>query len=179
METGIDPEKLLKYRALAEKHLSDPLKLRLAIALTVIVVGIVGIYMQFSGRINKAREQFAEEKQRSEYIGDVEKLRKMSHLYQARIGKLNTTNDWVEYLLDGLSNCDVKLRDMESKEPKKLGAYKAISLSMEIEGTYPELKAYVEWLDMSEHLLRIDSLRFEKRPEYLLMKLNILGVIPR
>jgi hypothetical protein len=68
---------------------------------------------------------------------------------------------------------------MESSEPRRVGPYRAVTLSMEIEGIYPQLKGYVEWLEKSERVLRIDSVRFEKRPQNLLMKIIVLGLVPK
>jgi hypothetical protein len=68
---------------------------------------------------------------------------------------------------------------MESKQQRKVGPYRAVVFSMEIEGTYPELKTYVEWLESSQSLVRIDSLQFEKGSKNLLMKIYILGIVPK
>jgi len=68
---------------------------------------------------------------------------------------------------------------MESNEPRRVGPYRTVTLSMEIEGVYSELKAFVKWLEMTDRLLRIDSVRFEKRPSNLLMKIIVLGLVPK
>ena len=42
-----------------------------------------------------------------------------------------------------------------------------------------ELKNYVEWMESSGGLVRIDSMQFEKGPQTVLMKLLVLGVLPK
>ena len=135
--------------------------------------------MPLSKRIQQTKLQLSAEKDRNENITDVVKLRKQVLSYCDRIDKDSDTNKWVQYILDGLRNFKVKLRTMESKQPRRIGPYQGIILSMEIEGTYSQLKNVVEWLEQSEKLLRIDSMRFEKRPQYLLMKISVLGIVPK
>jgi hypothetical protein len=179
VETGISKEKLLLYKEIAIKHLSNPLKLRLTTVFTFVAVGIVFVYMPLSKRIQAAEKMLADERERNEKICDVEKLRKQVRSYRDRIGDNSDTNEWVQYTLDGLRNFKVKLREMESGEQKRVGPYHAVTLSMEIEGLYPRLEGYIEWLEKSERILRIDSVRFEKRPQNLLMKIIILGLVPK
>ena len=100
-------------------------------------------------------------------------------VFRALIGEKSDTNEWVQYLLGGMSKFKIKLRGMESKQQRKVGIYKAIVLSMEIEGSYPELKNYVEWVESSERLIRIDLLQLAKGPKNLLMKITVLGVISK
>ena len=179
METEFNKEKLLLYKEIALKHLSNPVKLRLTTVFALIAVGIAGIYMPLSNRIQLMQKQLADERERHEKISDVEKLRKQAEMYRYRIGDNLDTNEWVQYILDGLRNFKVKLREMESGEQRKIGPYRAVTLSMEVEGAYKQLKGFVEWLDGSERLLRIDTVRFEKRPDNLLMKVVVLGLVPK
>ena len=44
-------------------------------------------------------------------------------------------------------------------------------------GPSAQLKAFVEWLDQSDRLLRVESVRFEKMPGAILMKINVLGIV--
>jgi len=179
MDTGISKEKLLLYKEIAIKHLSNPVKLRLTTVFVLVAVGIVLVYMPLSKRIQAAKKLLEDERERNEKICDVEKLQKQARSYRNRIGDNSDTNEWVQYTLDGLRNFRVKLREMESSEPRRVGPYRAVTLSMEIEGVYPQLKGYVEWLEKSERVLRVDSVRFEKRPQNLLMKIIVLGLVPK
>lgn len=179
MELGFDKAKLLEYKAAIAKHLGNPAKLRLTLVLVLGLAAIMGVYVPLSDRIDENRAVLATERDRNGAITDVEELRKQVEAYDTRIGEYKGTNDWVQYMLDGLRAYPVKLRDMESRPPRKVGPYVAVTLSMEIEGTYPRLKDFVEWLESSDRVLRVDLLRFEKRPKALLMKITVLGLIPK
>ena len=85
----------------------------------------------------------------------------------------------MQYILDGLRKYPVKLRDMQSKPLRRVGPYHAVTLTMEIEGTYRRMKEFMEWLESSDWVLRVDSLRLDKRPKALSMKITVLGLIPK
>ncbi len=176
MDTGIDKEKIEQYKALAVKHLSDPIKLRLTVIGLSIVVGMFAIYNPMSKKIQAGRSGLSAEKRRFEAVRDVEILRKEIESYDPRIPQQSDTNEWVQYILDGLRETRLKLRDMESRQPMKVGPFRTVTLSVEVEGVYPKLQQFVEWLETSDRLLRVDSIRFEKQPDTLVMKVIILGL---
>lgn len=179
MELGLDKAKIMRYKVLFEKHLSDPVKLRLATMGGLLVLVIVLVYMPLSRRIDGNKRLLAAEKERNGYIADYEKLQKQAAIFHALIVEKSDTNEWVKYLLDGLRKFQVKLRGMESVQQREVGPYRVVVFSMEIEGTYPELKNYAEWLESSPRLIRIDILQFEKRPENLLMRILVLGIMTK
>jgi Tfp pilus assembly protein PilO len=179
METGIDKEKIMRYKALLEQHLSDPIKLRLMTAGGLLLLSVVLIYMPLSKKIDENKRLLAAEKERNSYIVDYEKLQKQAESFQSLIGDKCDTNEWANYLLGGLGKYQVKLRGMESKQPRKVGPYGAAAFSLDIEGEYSELKNYIEWVESSPRLIRIDTMQFEKRPKGLKMKILILGIIPK
>jgi hypothetical protein len=179
MELGLDKAKIMRYKVLVEQSLSDPVRLRLVTmgGLLVLIVGVV--YMPLSKRIDENKKRLGAEKERNGYIMDYEKLQKQAMVFHTLIGEKTDTNQWVQYLLDGLRKFQVKLRGMESKRQRKIGPYLTVAFSMEIEGTYPELKAYVEWLESSQSLVRIDTLRLDKGLKNVSMKILVLGIVPK
>jgi hypothetical protein len=179
VDVGIDKAKLQQYKATVAKHLRDPVKLRLTVVAVLSAAAIAGIYLPLSSRIEQTQRQLTAERTRYQSLSDVEKLRSQVGAFRGRISEHSDTNEWVQYLLDGLREFQVKLRDMASKKLRPVGPYVAVTLSMEIEGTYPRLKGFVEWLESSERLLRVDSVRLEKRKEALLMKIAVVGLIQK
>lgn len=179
MELGFDKAKVLRYMAITAKHLRDPVKLRLAVVTVLVVTATGTVYLPFSRRIEHNRRHLTAERSRYQNITDVEKLREQVQLYRGRIGEHSDANEWVKHVLDGLRGFRVKLRDMASKKLRHVGPYAAVTLSMEIEGSYLPLKGFVEWLEFSGGILRVDLMRFEKRSESLLMKITVLGLVPK
>ncbi len=177
MSLSSDKARLLQYKAQVVKLLGDPMKMRLAIVVAVTGLAGLGIYMPFSDSIDQQRRLVAAEQKRLSVVQDVESLRQQVADYQKRISGQSDTNEWVQYLLAGSRSTNVKLRNMESKEPQKVGPYKAVSLAVEVQGTYPQMKQFIEWLDRSERLLRLDMVRLEKMPDLIVMKVYVLGLV--
>ena len=174
-----DKAKIMQYKALIEKHMSDPVKLRLTTMVCLLVLAIGLVYMPISKKIDENKRCYAAEKERNSYIMDYEKLEKQAVIFRAYIGENIDSDKWVQYLLGGLRKFQIKLRGMESKTPRRVGPYQAVTFTMEIEGVYPELKNYVRWLESSKSLIRIDTIQLEKRSGNLLMKIFITGILPK
>jgi hypothetical protein len=179
MDFGVDKTKFLHYKGIVLKHLSNPMKLRLTAVFLMAAIGVGGVYFPLSKRIQETQKKLDDERNRSNKIKDMENLLNSVELYRNRISDSSDTNEWAQYILDGLLDFKVKLRGMESSEPKRVGPYNAVAISIEIEGAFEQLREIVEWFEKSQRLLRIDSMRFEKRPDNLLMKLVVLGLVPK
>ncbi|MFA5293671.1 MAG: hypothetical protein WC496_11660 [Phycisphaerae bacterium] len=179
MDLGLDKEKIMRYKALFERHLGSPVKMRLATMGGLLVLTIVLVYMPLSKEIKKSKKLLSSEKERNSCIMEHEKLQKQVEIFHSIIGEKSDTNEWVQYLLDGMRKFPVKLKGMESKQQRKVGPYRAAALSMEIEGTFAELKKYVEWVESSPRLVRIDTLQIEQRSSGLLLKILVLGIVPK
>ncbi|MCE5277744.1 MAG: GspMb/PilO family protein [Planctomycetaceae bacterium] len=177
MSVAADKARLLQYKAHLVKVLGDPVKMRLAIVAAITLVAAVAIYMPLSDAIEQQQRLVAAEKKRLSLVQDVESLRKQVTDYQDRIGQQSDTNEWVQYLLAGSRAAKVKLRNMESKQPQAVGPYKAVSLAVEVQGTYPQMRQFIEWLDRSDRLLRVDMMRMEKMPDVIVMKVYVLGLV--
>ncbi len=177
MEAGISKEQLQRFKAVAMVHLSDPLKMRLAVIVGLTAVAIMAVYRPLVGQIETKQRQLAAQRKRASLIASVEAFRKQAKVYRPRIGEKSDTNEWVQYILTGLRKSGVKLRDMSSKQPRTVGPFKAIVLTVEVEGDYKTIKDLMQWLEQSDRLLRVDNMRCEKRPGSIGMKVSLLGLV--
>jgi hypothetical protein len=135
--------------------------------------------MPLSKKIDENERLLSVERERNGYIADCENLRKQAMAFCPLVMEKSDTNEWISYLLDGLRKFQVKLRGINSKQQRNVGPYLAAVLSMEIEGSYSELKNYIEWLESSESLVRIDTLQLEKVSNNLLMRIMVLGIVSK
>lgn len=177
MEAGISKEQLLRYKAIAMVHLSDPLKMRLVVIIGMTAIAIMAVYRPLVGQIETKQRQLVSQKKRAGLIANVEALRKQTKIYRPRIGEKSDTNEWVQYILRGLRKSGVKLRDMSSRQPRKVGPYKAIVLTVEVQGNYKAVKSLMEWLDQSDRLLRVDTIRCQKKLGSIEVKVILLGLV--
>lgn len=179
MELGIDKAQLMQYKALAQQHLSDPVKLRLFTAGALLLLVTVLVYMPLYKVIDRNKKLLAAAKERNGYITDCEKLRAQAMAFRPLIEEKPDVTGWIGYLLDGMRKFQVKLRSMNPQKENKVGPYKAAALSMDIEGSYQELKNYIEWLESSKSLIRVDELKLTKGQKNMLMKITVLGIMAK
>ncbi len=177
MISPADRQRLQQYKLLLGRYLGDPARLRPAVTAAVTLLALAGIYWPLSQRIDSARGELRSQQQRLEAITDVENLRKQAETYRQRLDGGSETNHWVQHILAAQREAQVRLRDMESREPRKVGPYRAVTLAVEVEGTFSNLRRFVEWLENSPRLLRIESVRFEKQTDSILMRIVVLGLV--
>jgi Tfp pilus assembly protein PilO len=177
MDFTQEKAKLLHYKATAARLLGEPTKLRLAIIAALLGVALLGVYMPLSDGMQQQRQLLGAEKKRADAIHDVETLRKDVAEFRSRIGDKSDTNECIQYLLGGMRQAKVKLRDMASKEPQTVGPYKAISLAMELQGDYAQLRSFMEWLEQADRLLRVETVKMDRMPDTIMMKIYILILV--
>lgn len=177
MELGINKAQLMQYKALAEQYLSDPVKLRLFTAGALLLLVIVLVYMPLSKLIDRNKHFLAEAKERNGYIIDCEELRKQAKTFRPLTEGISDTSEWISYLLDGMRKFEIKLREISPNKQQQVGPYKAAVLTMAIDGSYQQLKSYVEWLESSKGLIRIDTLQMAPSRKEMSMKILVLGII--
>jgi hypothetical protein len=175
----MDKAKLQQSKAQVARLLGDPLKMRLAVIFAVTALAVGGIYYPLSGQISDQRQATSTEKGRLQIIQDVEALRHDVAEFRSRLGPKSDTNEWVQYLLGGSRQVGVGVRGMEGREQRPIGPYTAITLTMEVQGTYAQIQSFVEWLEQSDRLLRIDNIRIEKMPGMIVMKITVLGLVQK
>jgi Tfp pilus assembly protein PilO len=177
METGLDRERLEQYKATLEKYLNEPAKMRLAVVVALFVAGIMLIYMPLSDKLAQQRSLIATERSRAEAIELLESLQEQTDAYRSRIPENVDANNWAKYVLDLLRDRKLRLRDMSTKPRRKAGPYEAVVLCVEVEGPFNKIRDFIEDLESSDRLLRIDVVRLEKEKDTIIAKLTILGLM--
>src|SRR3990170_4594503 len=170
--THIDFGKLLQ-------RLHDPRRLRLLVTVLVLAAGFVGVYMPLERRIEKTARTLDKEQKRYALAEEIEELRVQVAGFQARLPKNTDTNEWVQYVLEGIRKFPLKLSTLDSDDPQRVGPYEAVVLHMELEGEFQDLDSFLDWLDTNDRLFRVDSVKIAPprgESNRLVMQLAVLGV---
>jgi Tfp pilus assembly protein PilO len=168
----------LKARLL--ERLQNPVQLRACLTVVVVVVGYVAIYMPLSGDIEQTTTKMAAAKKQLELARDVKHLRGQYKRLQARLPKKTDINEWVEYVLSGSRRFPLKLATLDRDPMREVGPYKAVVLRIELEGAFPDMNAFLTWLETNERLIRVDSVRIlphRSNNGSLVMQVILLGVM--
>ena len=172
-DNKVDFEKLLE-------RLHDPLQLRVLITGLLLLVGYGGIYMPLSSRIEETTRKLSSEHKRRHLANDVDCLRAQVEKFQARLPEKADTNQWVNYVLDGIRGFPLKLINLDSAGPCRVGPYKAVVLHVQLEGEFHDLDSFLHWLEANQRLLRVDSAKIapaRNANERLVMQLTLLGIM--
>jgi Tfp pilus assembly protein PilO len=160
-------------------NLHDPFRLRVLVTGLMLLVGYVGIYMPLSGRIEETTRKLSDERRREELANEVDCLRAQVARFQARLPVDTDTNQWVQYVLSGIRQFPLKLNNMGSHSPQRVGPYEAVALYIEVEGEYSDLDSFLHWLETNDRLFRIDSAKIapaRNENDKLTMQLELLGL---
>lgn len=171
-------DKKLDFGKLLEQ-LHDPVRLRVLVTGLMLLVGYVGIYMPLSGRIEETTRKLNQQHKRHALAHDIGHLRAEVDKFQPRLPKKTDTNQWVQYLLDGIRKLPLKLITLDPDSPGRVGPYEAVVLHMKLEGGFHDLDAFLHWLEANQRLFRVDSAKIAPaRGENggLVLQLTVLGM---
>jgi Tfp pilus assembly protein PilO len=175
----IHPRKAdLKSRVLERLH--DPIQLRAAVTVTVLLVAYAGIYAPLSGQIADATTEIDRQQKLCQLAYDVEHLRTQYQSFVGRLPKQSDSKEWVQYLLNGIRRVPLRLTALDCDPPRDVGPYKAVVLRVELEGAFFDMDTLLRWLDTNHRLLRVDSVRIapsRSSREVLVLQLTVLGVM--
>jgi Tfp pilus assembly protein PilO len=151
-------QKKRDFKSLLER-LHDPFQLRVFLAAIALAIGYLGIYMPLSSRIDAAARNLSTLKRRNDLAQEIDHLRTELASFESRLPKDTDTNEWVQYVLEGLRKTPLKLNTLDSADPQQVGPYEAVVLHLELEGTFRDLDSFLQWLELNERLFRVDSAR--------------------
>jgi Tfp pilus assembly protein PilO len=161
------------------ERLHDPFRLRVLVTGVMLLVGYAGIYMLLSGRIEETTRKLSNERKRQQLANDIESLREQVDKFQDRLPENTDTNQWVKYVLDGIRRFPLKLSNMDSHSPQRVGPYEAVVLDINVEGEFAELDSFLHWLETNDRFFRVDSAKIapvRNENGKLSMQLTLLGL---
>jgi hypothetical protein len=161
-------------------NLHDPMTLRIALTGLVLAVAYFGLYGPLSTEIDKSHRDLETEVQRYRVVCEIERLREQHKLFAGRLSPKSDTNEWVQYVLDGMRKYPLQLITLDPDKTRELGPYKAVVLKVGLEGSLADINAFMKWLETNERLIRIDAVSVQQvrnKTGALMATLTIVGVI--
>ncbi len=161
------------------QRLRSPTRLRVAVTAVMLLVGYAGIYLPLSGRIEDTTRKLNGEHRRRNLAHEIDCLRAQVGKFRARLPADTDTNQWVQYVLDGIRRFPLKLNNMDSRDPQRVGPYEGVVLYIEVEGGFDELDSFLHWLETNDRLFRVDSAKIapaRNEDNKLTMQLDLVGL---
>jgi hypothetical protein len=151
------PAKAGLHRAIL-KQLSHPLKLRLVLCVTMLIVWYALFFSPLSEGVAVTTSRIGVEHKRVATAREIERLKKSLAPYRELVGSLDV-HELMRHAIRRLRTSPLKLIDLKPETPKDLGPYEAIGLKLSLEGSYAEIDELLGWVEADKKLLRIDSIR--------------------
>jgi hypothetical protein len=161
-------------------RLHDPVQLRILTTGIVLLVAYAGVYMPLADQIEATSRTLAAETKRLDAAREIESLRSQYQKFKDRLPIKSDPNEWVEYILGGVRQFPLKLVTWDSEPVREVGPYKAVALRVELEGAFPDMNGFLNWLDTNERLFRVDLVRIQPHRSgngTMVMQLTVLGVM--
>jgi Pilus assembly protein, PilO len=161
-------------------HLQNPTHLRAFLTSIVLATAYLAIYGPLSASIDESGRRLVVEKKRLEAVRDIERLRDQYANFKDRLPEKSDTNEWVEYVLNGVRRFPLKLVVLSPDAVRDVGPYKAVVLRIELEGSSRDMHDFLKWLETNERLVRVDMVSIQppiQKTSDLLMRLTVVGVM--
>lgn len=143
------------------ERLRDPWRMRLAVTGFFLAVGYLAIYSPLSGKLEDANRRLNVERVRQETYRDIDFLLSQVDMFKSRLPEDTDSNQWVQYVMDGVRQYPVKLVNLDSAPSRSVGPYQAVAMRIDLEGQMRDLDAFLYWLETNERLFRVESARIE------------------
>ncbi|MFV1968593.1 MAG: hypothetical protein ACC628_24495, partial [Pirellulaceae bacterium] len=137
------------------------------------------VYTPLNGKIEETKRKLGQEQRLETLFQDVELLRAQMEFFEHRLVKNSDANEWIEYVLNGVRALPVHLTNLDLKDERKIGLYRAVGLRLEVSGEMKDLDALLLWLETNERLFRVDVMRLDtdrKQETRRVMQLELLGL---
>ncbi|HLA83984.1 MAG TPA: type 4a pilus biogenesis protein PilO [Thermoguttaceae bacterium] len=172
-----EEKKQTLLKKLAER-LHDPLQFRIFVTVVILGIGYAGVYTPLSDRISRTTREIKKEREHQQLRNDIEKLRSQVKRVVTRLPKNVDTNEWIQYVLGGVRDLPIKLRNLDSNPPRMVGPYTAVVLRVELVGDYSGLESFLYWIETNERLFRIDGMKLAmaRSGDALELKVTLLGL---
>lgn len=173
-------DKKTEFKAKLLERLHNPAQLKGLVTGLVLLVGYAGIYMPLSSGMEEKTRKLAREQTHLGLARDVEHLQAQFDKFKDRLPEKKDPNEWVEYVLDGIRKFPLKLAKLDAESSREVGPYKAVMLRIEFEGAFPDMDAFLCWLESNERLFRVDTVKITPHRSgngKLVMQLVVLGVM--
>ena len=149
------------------------------ISVLCLAIGFAALYVPLSAKIQTTQTELTQERRRQELSYQVDPLQSQVNRFSERIPRGTDTNEWVQYVIEGVRQDPLKLVNLDSDKPKRAGPFQAVVMNVQIEGWVADLSSLLEWLETDERLFRIDTARIEparNNNDIRTMHITLLGL---
>ena len=177
----------LKAQLLGRLH--DPLQLRILLIGAVLLAGYAGVYTPLTAQIAETTTKLGRERKMAELANSLEQLQARCGSFAKRIPQQADSKEWLQYMHEGIRRFPLKPTKLDCLTPRQVGPYRAVVLTIALEGSFFDLDQFLRWLETNPRLLRVDEINIalakskemskqkgEENKDDMVMQLTVLGM---
>ena len=185
-ETG---ERRVDLKAQLLGRLHDPLQLRILLIGAVLLAGYIGVYTPLTAQIAETTTKLRREQKMAELADSLEQLQARCGSFAKRIPQQADSKEWLQYMHEGIRRFPLKLTKLDCLTPRQVGPYRAVVLTIALEGSFFDLDQFLRWLESNPRLLRVDDISIAlassneranmgsaRNKDDMIMRLTVLGM---
>ena len=146
----------LKAQLLGRLH--DPLQLRILLIGAVLLAGYIGVYTPLTAQIAETTTKLSRERKMAELANSLEQLQARCGSFAKRIPQQVDSKEWLQYMHEGIRRFPLKPTKLDCLTPRQVGPYRAVVLTIALEGSFFDLDQFLRWLESNPRLLRVDDI---------------------
>jgi hypothetical protein len=156
-----DAIKKPSLKAILIERMHDPLQLRAALCVLLLVCWYSVAYTPLAAQIVTTTSQLQRDRKRLGLAKEVEALRVEAAQFKDRIPPRSDPNEFLQYVLAGVRKGPLKLGSLSPERSKEAGPFQLAAVRLELLGLYPDVEAFLRWVETDQRLLRVDALKME------------------
>ena len=103
------------------RRLHDPIQLRIGVLAVVLAVGYGGVYLPLSAQVAETSRKLEQDQRRLALARSIEQLQRQYRRFQHRIPQHVNTEEWVQYILDGIRQFPLVMNLLDRRPPRGVG----------------------------------------------------------
>lgn len=154
----------------------DPPSFNLAIAVSLLVVGLAGVTMPLGSSLDAKRATLEETRERTAVA---ERLAGHLAAWQqvaTRVVPAAEAVDWNDYVLSLLRASGMRVLSQERPEVEELGEFRTITIRLRAGGGYAQAVDFCDRVERGQRLMRVDRITLELGEAELELEVELRGL---
>ena len=143
----------------ATQQLRDPFRMRIAVAVVMIVVMFFAISEPLHGKNKRSRRELQQLEQQVKTAEEVQLLKQSLERIDSRIIQGEGNDVVTNFLIELFRDSSVDLLQINAETPQRLGPIYSVRVTLDLAGDFPSLNRALFRLESQEELVRVETLQ--------------------
>lgn len=147
------------FLRLIQKQLGHPLKLRLLLVTTLVVLCQGVLFGPIGEQVAATTSKLDRGRKRTTTAREVEQLKKSLVPLAQLVSPSDDAHELMRRVITRIRSSPLRLVDLRPEKPGELGPYATVGLQLKLEGSFADLDDLLAWAEAEKVSLGVDSIR--------------------